>query len=312
MLSYINENKTTILYLMSILCLIFLFTRFIIAIDILTNNKELYGIIENELDRLGITKYTIRKSDKTLLEIKETILEKQKEKLEWINIERKGMKYIINIEPKVDKNKIEHAPYCNIISTKDAIITKVISSKGVEIKDVNDSVKKGDILISGDIKLNEETKNQVCAEGTVYGRTWYTINITIPKTYIAKTEGKKKRYNVEVRFDNKKYTIFNPRMETYSKITKKIISIFGIDLYLETDTETQEETKSYNEEEMQNNINKLVEENMKKTLKGEYKILEQKVLKKQDNNSTIDIEIFIVAEEQISESSTTKIEEPTE
>ena len=47
---------------------------------------------------------------------------------------------------------------------------------------------------------------------------------------------------------------------------------------------------------------------MSKILEGEYQILEQKVLKKQDNNSTIDIELFIVAEELISK---TKITNPT-
>lgn len=307
-----KENKTSFIYLISILFLILLFTRFIIGIDIVTNNKELYSIIENELDKIGIRKYTLIKNDKFLLIAKETILQNQKEKLEWLNIERKGMRYIINIEPKIDKNKIEHDPYCNIISTKDAIITRVISSKGVELKEVNDSVKKGDILIGGDIKLNEETKDQVCANGVVYGKTWYTINITIPKTYTTKIELEKKRYNIEVKWNNKKYTIFKPRMESYNQTSKKIISIFGLDLNLKKEIETKEETKTYTEEEIENNINRLVKENMDKTLKGEYKILEQKVLKKQDNNSTIDIEIFIVAEEQISESSTEKIEEPTE
>lgn len=48
---------------------------------------------------------------------------------------------------------------------------------------------------------------------------------------------------------------------------------------------------------------------MNKILEGNHQILEQKVLKKSDKDSTIDIEIFIVAEEQIS---TTSYDQPNQ
>ena len=77
------------------------------------------------------------------------------------------------------------------------------------------------------------------------------------------------------------------------------MNFFGIELYLQKEYQTSIETNKYSEEEIEQKIIELVENKMKPTLKGEGKILERKVLKKEENDSKIDIEIFIVAEEEI-------------
>lgn len=311
-LNNLKINRIYILYFLIILFLIFVYTRFIIDIDVLTNNQELRGIVLNELDKQSISKYTLIKKDKKLLSIKEQIIKNNNDLIEWLNIERKGMKYIINIEPKIEKNKNIEEHYCNIISTKDALISRIYSKKGIEMVDINDSVKKGDTLISGDIIYNNETKNQVCASGMVYGKTWYTINITIPKTYEKTARLAKERYNILIKHNNKKYKIFKPRLETYEEETKKIINIFGLEIYLEKEIEISITNVKYTEEELNLKIEELTNDKMSKTLNGKNQIIDRKVLKKQDNNSTIDIELFIVAEEQISKVDTTDINNKTE
>lgn len=296
----IKKEKLFLLEFISVLALIFIYTRTVINIEILTNNKELHRVIENSLEKFSIEKYTLIKNEKELSKIKENILQENKDKLEWINIERKGMKYIINIEQKIEKNRQEKEPYCNIISLKDAIITKIITSNGMELKDINDSVKKNEIIISGDIKYNEDTKKQVCATGTVYGKTWYTLNISLPKNYEVTERLNKKRNNLLIKYNNKKYKIFKSRLESFEEENKKIINFFGIELYLQKEHEVKIKTKEYSDKELEEILQKLVKEKMNKILEGEHQILEQKVLKKNDKDSTIDIEIFIVAEEQIS------------
>ena len=54
------------------------------------------------------------------------------------------------------------------------------------------------------------------------------------------------------------------------------------------------------EEELNNLIEQKLNETLSHTLEGQYSIKAQKTLKKQINNSKIELEIFIVAEEQIS------------
>jgi len=306
---YMKKHYWPLAYFFLTLITIFFFTRLVINVNVVTNNKNLQRIILNELDKEGIKKYTIIKSDKKLLQIKNNILKNNKELLEWLNIERQGMKYVINIEPKVEKNKIEKKPYCHVISTKDAMITRIIASNGMEIKNTNDSVKKDDIIISGDISYNEEVKAHVCATGTVYGKTWYTINISLPKTYEEIIKKDKKRFNLEINLNDRKYKIFKSRLDDYVSEKKKIFNLFGFELNIIKEIEVDKTIREYNDEELNENINKLVLDKMAKILNGDYKIIDQKVLKKSYNNSTIDIELFIVAEEEISEIIEATIEE---
>lgn len=209
------------------------------------------------------------------------------------------MKYIINIEPKIQKEKKEEDNYCNIVSSKDSIITRIITEKGVELKEINDYVKENEIIISGDIKLNEETKSQVCAKGSVYGKTWYTINISIPKTHEITTPTNKKRYNIMIEHNNNKYKVFKPRINEFIDENKEIVNIFGIRIYLQQEKEVTKEISNYSDEELNQLTDSLIKEKMRNNLNKNINILEQKVLKKNDNNSRIDIDMFIVVEEEI-------------
>ncbi|HAB66841.1 MAG TPA: hypothetical protein DCE23_05690, partial [Firmicutes bacterium] len=227
---------------------------------------------------------------------------RNKDILEWINIKRVGMTYIINLEPKIVKEPSNSNTYCHIISTKDAIITKIYSSEGIELKEINDSVKKGDILISGDIKKDEETKGTTCATGSVWGQTWYTINIEIPKTYNKKEKSNKHKYNILLKYKNRNKSILKSRFKDYEPTDKKIINIFGFEIYLRKEEKIVLKKEQYTEDELNIQINNLIEEKMKINLGDKSKIIDKKVLKKVDKDSKIYLEVFIVAEEEISKS----------
>lgn len=298
--NYLKQNLIQIIYLITILILIILFTKITLSIEVISENASLRSHITNELEKLNLNKYTLIKTNEEIKNIKEKILNNNKDILEWINIERIGMKYIINIEPKITKTKEEQNEYCNVISSKDAIITKVITHKGVELVEQNDSVKKDQILISGDITYNEETKKQVCASGIVYGTTWYTIDISIPTTKETIKKLDKTRYNIILKYNNKTKQLLKDKYKDYIVKKKKIVNIFGIEIYIQKEIKIKKETTKYTEEELNILIDNKLNETLSHTLKGEYKIINRNTLKKYTNNSKIELEIFIVAEEQIS------------
>ena len=302
-LSKYKDNKKSILehigILLFIIVLIMFYTRIILKVELTTVNNELRERLLLALEDKGIKKFSFLKSDKELFRIKEQILEENKDILEWLNIERVGMKYIINIEERINKNILEEKTFCHIVALKDGTISKIVSESGVEIVEVNDSVKKGDILISGEVKNNEELKGMVCAKGHVYAKTWYTIDISITKTYEVVNKLDKTRYNLLVKYNNKKHKIFNSRLQNYVEEDKKIIDIFDFKLYLQKEVEVEKGFALYTDIELEKKIDELIKEKMKVILKDNGRILERKVLKKVENDSTIDMSIFIVAEEQI-------------
>ena len=157
-------------------------------------------------------------------------------------------------------------------------------------------VKKGDLLISGEIKLYDEVKGLVPAEGAVYGNVWYESIVKVPYTLEEVKDTGKKRYNINI---NNKILLKNK----YSKFRQENIrelNILGFKIKIYKEVEYQEKSIKLKEEEIDKLAYKKIEDTFKEKLKGNGEIIEQKVLKKSKNNSTIDYRIFVITNELIS------------
>ena len=122
------------------------------------------------------------------------------------------MKYIIRCEERKIKKINKESGYRNIVAKKDAYITKIISTKGVNLVRSGEYVKKGDVLISGEIKLYEEVKGDTLATGYVYGNVWYNVEVSIPKEENKKEYTGKSRFNININdkiFFKNKYKYFS-------------------------------------------------------------------------------------------------------
>ena len=67
----------------------------------------------------------------------------------------------------------------HIISSSDAVVTRIIADKGRPVVRVNTKVKKGQVLISGTIGEGANTAT-VAASGQVRGLVWHEYNIVSP------------------------------------------------------------------------------------------------------------------------------------
>lgn len=93
----------------------------------------------------------------------------------WASIQLKGTKAIVKVveavqpPPMVDKN----IP-CNIVASKDGIIYEMVVLEGQPMVKEGDTVKKGQLLVSGVIEDPEtKTTRLVHAMAQVTARTWY-------------------------------------------------------------------------------------------------------------------------------------------
>ena len=125
--------------------------------------------------------------------IKKQILEKHKNRIEWLEIENVGTKYIIRVEERILNNIEENGSPRDIVAKKDAIIKRIDAYSGEVLKNKLDYVRRGDIIISGNIHLNEEVKNHVEAKGKVYGEVWYKVSLEYPLHYEEVTYTNKKK-----------------------------------------------------------------------------------------------------------------------
>ena len=294
-----NISKNKYYYLMFIFCFVFMdiITSYIVDIDIIHENKNIRALVKKELNNHNIKKYTLAYSFDELEKIKNQIIKDNKNELEWISITRSGMKYIIKIQERVIKKTEKEEGYRNIIAKKDGSITKVISNKGEVLVRSGDYVKKGDILISGQINLYENVMGNTMASGNIYANVWYKATISYPKKIITKKITGNKRYNINI---NNKIFLKNKYKNFYQENIKEL-KIFGIKIkiYKEVEYLTLEK-KLTNKENEQNAINKLKEEFNKK-LKSEGTIERITILNKSDSEDNVDYTIFVVTNENIGE-----------
>ncbi len=145
----------------------------IFSVEVIHSNANVRKLVANELKERNISKWHFKQSFKKIQEIKEEILSEYKDRLEWIEIENIGTKYIVKVEERKLKRDESNYIYQDIVSNKNTIIMSIEATEGEIIKRKNDYVKKGDVIISGKIMKGEEVSKLVKASGKIYGEVWY-------------------------------------------------------------------------------------------------------------------------------------------
>ena len=280
--------------------IIIIFNSFLIVdINIIHEDSSLVSLIENDLEKYGIKKFMFKKSYKQLQEIKNNIKNNHLDKIEWLEINKVGMKYIIRVEERIINENEHIASFCNVYATKDGIIKSIKTYDGVATVEINDYVKKDDLLIGGDVYLNENIVNKVCATGDIYAEIWYTVHISMPLKYAEKEKTDKKRNNYIINFNGIDSKIFKDRLKQYSSDKQKIFDLLGIKIYKEKQTEVTEKIKNYTEKEAIDKALELANEKVKLKIGKSDTIISQKVLQNKTIDSTMELDIFIITEENI-------------
>lgn len=268
-----------------------LLTNYIVDIEIIHSNSGIRRLLKEELDKNDVKRFSLAYSFEELDNITKKILADNKNNLEWVSIKKDGMKYIVRAEERIIKGEEVSDKPRDIVASKDAYITKVIGSKGNVLVRQGEYVKKGTVLISGKITLYEDVKGVTSASGSVYGNVWYESAVEIPKEISNEKLTGKKRYNLNV--GNK--ILLRNKYQNFRQKNIKEIKIFGLKIKFYREEEV-EIIKTKTDDEYA--LNRLKEEFDKK-LNGKGVIIYQKVLKKEENNSTIKYRVFIITNELI-------------
>lgn len=297
-----ENNKYVLLSLIISFMLLFLLCNTIFDIKINSDNKDIINIINNSLSDNGIDVYKRKVSFDKLNNIKNKILEDNKDTLEWIEIREKGCIYYIDVTPRVkSNNNVDNSLPSDIVAEKDGVIKHIVVHRGSKVIDNGDYVKKGDILISSNIIKNENVIDKVHSEGVIYAETWKTVNISIPFKRIDYVYKKTiNHYYLDI-FGHK-FTI-SGKYDSDNTINKKSIVLDKPYLFFKL---YKEEKKIYdynevilNKEEAYNEaLNRSANIINKKLSNDEY-IISKKVLKKEVKRSKINLEVFFKVYEKI-------------
>ncbi len=284
--------------------LTFLFlTHLIFNIEVIHSNKDIRNLLLNELEKEGIKKYTFKKSYNELSKIKEKILNKYQDKIEWLEIEESGTKYTVRVEERTIIKKEENNTPRNIVAAKDGVLKKVIAEKGDIVKDMNDYVKKGDLIVNGELIFNEKVTGKVRASGKVYAEVWYVTKTEYPMTIFKEIPTGKTKNTYALKFLNNTFELSLNKFK-HKKIKEKDILKHPL-IPLKLVKQNQKETKVIDQiltpEEAIIEAQKKALGNIKQTLSKDEYIIRSKYLKTTVKESIVEVEMFFAVYEDITD-----------
>lgn len=301
----IHLYKTKKIFLYSIIfafLVIVLLTNIIFSVRVVETDKEIKDMILTDLRENGITRFRFKVSYKRKEAIREKILEKEKDYLEWLEIEEAGTMYQVKVIRRINNPKEEELKPRSIVAKKKGRITRIEADYGEVTTKKNDVVDKGDTLISGLIKNKEEIKTKVAARGKVYAEVWYQVNLNLPTIYQEEIKTGKKKNTLEIIFLDK--NIFISELFKYNNSISKENVLYNSPLIpFRISFTKKEEIKlkqvAYQEDKTLKKIKKLAVDKLKQRIGNNIKILSINVLKKKTSADKIEVELFFKVEEDI-------------
>lgn len=290
-------------------------TNIVFDIEVIHDNKELRELILNELEKEGISKYHLVVSYNKKEKIKETILKKYHDKIDWLEIERQGTKYEIKVEERKQRSDIVDDTPRDIVAKKNGIIKKITASSGEIIAKKDQYVKAGDILISGTLHNKENVVGTVKADGSIYAETWYTVTIELPYHYHEEIKTTRKQKILQLTWFSKKINLFNfnkYKNSTYENRHLLKNQYLPISVAILEENEVNIVDYIYTKDNAVIEASNIAKKRLNDKLGQNIEILYEKNLKITEENSKIKVVMFYKVYEDITEYQNITAEMPIE
>ena len=286
--------------ILGVALLIFL-SHVIFNIEVIHTDSEIRNFLLQELENYGLKKYRLKKSYQEIQTIKNSILEKYKNEIEWMEIEESGTTYIVRLEERIIKQEEKEEEKQNVIASKSAVIKKIIAENGEVIRNINEYVNAGDVIISGNIYLNDEVKDTVTAKGVVYGEVWYNVSVEYPYIYseIKEMNNYKDVFVLKLFSHNIEFTT-KPYSE--KRIEEKVLlyhPLLPISLVKQRQEEIQTISLVLTAEEAKEKAIIEAQKKMEEKLDDDERIIDYKVLKLNIKEDKIVLDVFFTVYENI-------------
>ncbi len=295
-------NKYQFFYLTVLfsILIIYILSNIIFEVDVINNDEKIKRLVYEELNNYKVSKFHLVKSYNKQEKIAKKIINNNRDKIEWIELKRDGVKYTVNVEERKKAKEIEKKVNRNVVAKKQGIILKIDAKSGEVVKKINDYVNKGDVVVSGLIKNKDVVKEIVSADAKIYAEVWYTVNVSLPLKYKEVYHTNKNRHVLRFKFLNSNIAFFN-NYKDYDDSELFMVSnnVFPISFGLVNRKKVRIKKYNLNKENATKIAIKKADNKINKKLKEEEYIISKKVLKNTINNSTIDIEVFYKVYENI-------------
>ena len=120
----------------------------------------------------------------------------------WVSARIEGTRLILNIQEGIIPQKTNsNTSPCNLLADKDGVITDMIVRRGIPVKKPGDSCKKGELLVSGELHIMNDSqevlrKEYVHADADIFISRQISYYQEFPLKYRTEIPAGKRKRNV--------------------------------------------------------------------------------------------------------------------
>jgi len=300
-----KKRKIFFILLILIVALMLVSSQFVWNIEVRGNEKISTEEIIEELNKSGL----VTGKNKANINMNEVInnVRLDRADIAWIGIDVKGTNAIVEVVEAEEKpNIVDYNDYCNIISEKEGIITKINVQNGTPMVKPGDIVRNGTILVGGWIEGKYTGIRYVHSIADIEAKVWYSLSKkeTYEQEIKSQTGESEKKYSIKI--NNFKINLYKTlsNFENYDTISEsnkiKLFSNFYLPIELTkiTNYEVKKENKTYTQEELKNKIQQELEEELNKKIDNNETIVNKQVNTK-DSQNNIEVELVYEVLEKI-------------
>jgi similar to stage IV sporulation protein len=285
--------------------IVFLLSNMVWNIQIKGAKPETEYRILKELKQMGVEKGAFQ----FLVDDPETIQRKLTDRIEtitWVGVELRGTTFYFQVVEKKQPKEPEKIGIRHLVAKKKAVITDMFVEEGQPLVSVHDHVTKGQILVSGIIGKEGQTK-LVPARGKIFGETWYKSTVVLPLQttfhvltgkYVEKHYIKMKHFSIPV-WGFKKPPFSHYKIDDQKKTFRfwrwELPIFYERVIY----RETEEVKRSYSWEEALQKAKEIARKELKAKLEEDASIKEEKVLHATKENGKVRVEVHYQVIENI-------------
>ena len=240
----------------------------------------------------------------------EAYLLKQYPNIVWTGITYEGTRMIVRIAESVSKPEMgeKNEKPKIIVAKRDALITYIAVKKGKPLVKIGDIVKKGELLVTGEMPIGEEdsTLFYTASKAEIKGKTTYTAHATLSLQNEKKIYLNKSSKKWTLKLFNKTFPIYNGRLpqDKFDKqITLhqlKITKMFPLPFAIEVENRVAYKAVPYTltEEEAKDQLLCNLWKQIEESLDSNAQIIKREAFFKKNGNA-ITGTLHVVAQEDI-------------
>lgn len=279
-----QKRKFFFLLLIIFILLLVGSSQFVWNVEMQEEQGRILENIEKDIEEAGLKTGKWKANIDTKEIINKVRLKRQD--IAWMGIELKGTNAIVKLVKADEKpDIINEDDYCNIVSDKTGVITKINAQNGTANVKEGDVVKQGEVLINGWMEGKYTGMRYVHAKGQIQAKVWYTKHKKIKYNTTEKEETGNIENQYEIKFNNfkinlhkklSKFKIYDT-IEAESKL--KLFSDFylPISIVKKTNKELQEVEKNYEVEEAKNLGIQELQQELEQEIQDKEKIVNKNI-----------------------------------